>query len=55
MGEKGRKPKIEGAAELPTQLGQKLRTLFADAESQPLPDRLRKLVEALAAKEKEHE
>jgi hypothetical protein len=51
----GRKPRIEGASALPAQLGQKLRTLFADVESQPVPDRLRELLEALAAKEKEAE
>ena len=50
-----RKPKIKDAAALPAQLGQKLRTLFADVESQPVPDRLRELLEALAAKEKDAE
>jgi hypothetical protein len=54
-GEKARKPKSEDAAALPAQLGQKLRTLFADVESQPVPDRLRELLEALAAKEKKSE
>lgn len=50
--EKRRKAKIEDAAALPAQLGEKLRSLFADVESQPIPDRLRELLEALAAKEK---
>ena len=54
-GDKAGKPKIEDAAALPAQLGQKLRTLFADVESQPVPDRLRELLEALAAKEKKTE
>ena len=51
------KPKVtpEDASALPGQLGQKLRSLFADAESQPVPDRLRELLEALAAKEKKPE
>lgn len=47
-----RKAKSEDAAALPAQLGEKLRSLFADVESQPIPDRLRELLEALAAKEK---
>jgi hypothetical protein len=46
------KVKVEDAAALPAQLGQKLRSLFADVESQPVPDRLSQLLEALAAKEK---
>lgn len=50
--DKARNPKIEDASALPAQLGQKLRSLFADVESQPVPDRLRELLEALAAKEK---
>jgi hypothetical protein len=54
-GGKARKPKIQDASALPAQLGQKLRTLFADVESQPVPDRLRELLEALAAKEKKPE
>ena len=54
-GDKARKPKIEDASALPAQLGQKLRSLFADVEAQPVPDRLRELLEALAAKEKEPE
>jgi len=45
----------EDAAALPAQLGKKLRSLFADVESQPVPDRLRELLEALAAKEKKPE
>ncbi len=47
-----RAPKIKDASALPAQLGHKLRTLFSDVESQPVPDRLRELLEALAAKEK---
>jgi hypothetical protein len=53
--EKPRKPKSEDASALPAQLGEKLRALFADVESQPVPDRLRELLEALAAKEKKPE
>jgi hypothetical protein len=49
------KMKVEDASALPAQLGQKLRNLFADVESQPVPDRLSKLLEALAAKEKDPE
>ena len=45
----------EDAAALPAQLGKKLRSLFADVEAQPVPDRLRELLEALAAKEKKPE
>ena len=45
-------PKTKDVSALPAQLGQKLRTLFADVETQPVPDRLRELLEALAAKEK---
>ncbi len=33
----------------------KLRNLFAEVESQPVPDRMRELLEALAAKEKKPE
>jgi Anti-sigma factor NepR len=40
---------------LPAQIGQKLRTLFDEVESEPVPDRLRELIEALAAKEKKPE
>jgi len=54
-GDPGGKPKIKDASALPAQLGQKLRTLFEDVESQPVPDRLRELLEALAAKEKKPE
>jgi hypothetical protein len=43
------------ASALPNQLGNKLRSLFADVESQPVPDRLRELLEALAAREKKPE
>jgi Anti-sigma factor NepR len=46
-----RKPKPCMPA-LPAQLGQKLRTLFADVEAQPAPDRLAELLEALATREK---
>jgi hypothetical protein len=53
----GNKPKakLEDASALPAQLGKKLRSLFADVESQPVPDRLRELLEALAAKENKTE
>jgi hypothetical protein len=40
---------------LPAQLGQKLRAMFADVETQPVPDRLVELLERLAAKEKKTE
>jgi hypothetical protein len=46
------KPKPKEVAALPAQLGHKLRTLFADVEAQPVPDRLVELLEALAAREK---
>jgi Anti-sigma factor NepR len=49
--DKDRKPKPSMPA-LPAQLGQKLRTLFADVEAQPAPDRLVELLEALATREK---
>ena len=49
------KPKVRDASALPAQLGHKLRTLFSDVESQPVPDRLRELLELLAAKEKKPE
>ncbi len=55
VGDNKAKAKFEDAATLPAQLGTKLRRLFADAESQPVPERLRELLEALAAKEKEPE
>jgi len=48
----GRKAEIRDASALPSQLGTKLRSLFADVEAQPVPDKLRELLEALAAKEK---
>jgi hypothetical protein len=51
----GRKPEIQDASALPLHLGRKLRTLFSDVEAQPVPDRLRELLEALAAKEKKSE
>jgi hypothetical protein len=54
-GDDKRKVTSEDAAALPAQLGKKLRSLFADVESQPVPDRLRELLEALAAKEKKAE
>ena len=54
-GDNKAKAKSEDAAALPAQLGKKLRSLFADVESQPVPDRLRELLEALAAKEKKPE
>jgi len=46
------KPRIEGASALPTQLGKQLRKMFAEAETQPAPERLMELVAALAAKER---
>lgn len=51
------KPRLSAGvvAALPTQLGQKLRTLFEEVESEPVPDRLRELIEALEAKEKNPE
>jgi hypothetical protein len=52
VGDNKPKAKLEDASALPAQLGKKLRSLFADVESQPAPDRLRELLEALAAKEK---
>jgi Anti-sigma factor NepR len=51
----GRKPRIADASELPAALGEMLRALFTEVESQPVPDRLRELVEALAAKESKAE
>ncbi len=50
-----RKPEIKDASALPLHLGRKLRSLFSDVEAQPVPDRLRELLEALAAKEKKPE
>jgi len=47
-----RKPRIQGSAALPAQLGRKLRQIFAEAEAQPPPDRLQELMNALAAKER---
>jgi hypothetical protein len=55
LGDDKRKAKLEDASALPAQLGKKLRSLFADVESQPVPDRLRELLEALAAKENKTE
>jgi Anti-sigma factor NepR len=49
------RPKVQDASALPEQLGHKLRTLFSDVESQPVPDRLREVLELLAAKEKKPE
>jgi hypothetical protein len=45
------KPRIDGAAALPAQLGKKLRQVFAEAETEPAPQRLEELMAALAAKE----
>jgi len=53
VGDDKRKSKPEAALALPAQLGTQLRSLFADIEAQPVPERLRELLEALAAKEKE--
>jgi hypothetical protein len=50
-----RKAEIKDASALPQHLGRKLRNLFSDVEAQPVPDRLRELLEALAAKEKKPE
>ena len=47
-----RKAKPERVSALPAHLGAKLRGLFADVESEPVPDRLRELLDLLAAKEK---
>jgi hypothetical protein len=47
------KAKAQNASALPVQLGKKLRNVFGDADSQPVPDRLNELLEALAAKEKD--
>jgi hypothetical protein len=55
IGESQRKVKLADASALPAQLGKKLRGLFADVESQPVPDRLRELLEPLEAKEKKPE
>jgi hypothetical protein len=49
------KPEPKDVSALPTHLGQKLRAMFADVETQPVPDRLVELLEALAAKEKKPE
>jgi hypothetical protein len=49
------KPNPKDVSALPTHLGQKLRAMFADVETQPVPDRLVELLEALAAKEKKPE
>ena len=43
-GDDKRRVTSEDAAALPAQLGKKLRSLFADVESQPVPDRLRELL-----------
>jgi Anti-sigma factor NepR len=45
------KPKPKDLSALPAHLGQKLRAMFADVETQPVPDGLVELLEALAAKE----
>jgi anti-sigma factor NepR-like protein len=55
LGDDTPKAAPEVASALPAQLGNKLRSLFADVESQPVPDRLRELLDALAAKEKKPE
>ena len=55
VGDNRRRAKLKNASALPAQLGMKLRTMFSDVEAQPVPDRLRDLVEALAAKEKKPE
>jgi len=43
--------RIQRASALPAQLGRKLRVVFADAESQPMPERMQQLMDALAAKD----
>lgn len=43
---------IEDASALPAQLGKKLREVFAEAETQPAPQRLEELIAQLAAKER---
>jgi hypothetical protein len=54
-GDNQREATPEAGLALPAQLGSKLRNLFAEVESQPVPDRMRELLEALAAKEKKPE
>jgi hypothetical protein len=44
--------RIERASALPAQLGRKLRVVFADAGSQPMPERMQELLNALAAKDR---
>jgi hypothetical protein len=51
-GDNKREATLEAGLALPAQLGSKLRNLFAEVESQPVPERMRELLEALAAKEK---
>jgi hypothetical protein len=46
------KTRIEDASALPAQLGGRLRKMFAEAETQPAPERLVELMAALAAKER---
>jgi hypothetical protein len=46
------KPRSEDASALPAQLGKQLRKMFAEAETQPAPERLVELMAALAAKER---
>lgn len=55
VGDDKRNSKPKAALALPGQLGTQLRSLFAGVECQPVPDRLRELLEALAAKEKKPE
>jgi hypothetical protein len=51
-GDNKREATPEAGLALPAQLGRKLRNLFAEVESQPVPERMRELLDALAAKEK---
>jgi Anti-sigma factor NepR len=48
----GRETKIEDASAMPRHLGTKLRTMFATDAAEPASDRLRELLEALAAQDK---
>ena len=54
-GDNKREATQEAGLALPAQLGSQLRNLFAEVESQPVPDGMRELLEALAAKEKKPE
>ncbi len=47
--------RIQKPSMLPAQLGRKLRVVFADAQAQPMPERMQELMNALAAKERKPE